>query len=154
MPRLDIELQNESHGPCVPDERALHVWVRAALDGAGFAGDAELTCRVVDEAEGRELNAQWRGKDYATNVLSFPLDMPEEAGIPYLGDLVVCAPVVGREAAEQGKDVEAHWAHLIVHGVLHLLGFDHIDNAEAEEMERLEVHVLATLGYPDPYLQD
>ncbi|HKK22196.1 MAG TPA: rRNA maturation RNase YbeY, partial [Pseudohaliea sp.] len=127
-------------------------WVAAALGGDG--GAAELTVRVVDEAEGRELNRRYRGKDYATNVLSFPADLPPGVDLPLLGDLVLCAPVVAREAAGQGKLEAHHWAHLTVHGVLHLLGEDHQGDAEAERMEAAERRILAGLGMPDPYAGD
>ncbi len=117
--------------------------------------ESELTIRLVDEAEGLELNSTYRHKDYATNVLSFPADVPDELlDIPLLGDLVICAPVVAREALEQRKPLQAHWAHLVIHGCLHLLGYDHIDDAEAEEMETLERELLAELGHPDPYACD
>lgn len=119
------------------------------------SADSELTIRLVDDAEGRELNHTWRQKDYATNVLSFPADVPDELlDIPLLGDLVICVAVVEREAKEQGKALEAHWAHLVMHGCLHLLGYDHIDDEEAEEMEALERTLLAELGHPDPYADD
>lgn len=151
---LALELQNElperEQGD-LPTQVDFEHWIATALEKAGHAGDVELTLRIVDEAEGRALNAEWRGKEYATNVLSFPMEMPEHAGIPYLGDLVICAPVVAREAAAQDKAVAAHWAHLSIHGLLHLLGFDHETEAEAEQMEALEVQIVTSLGYPDPY---
>ena len=117
-------------------------WARAALVGGG-----EITIRLVDPDEGQELNAEYRGKDYATNVLSFPYDTEPVV----LGDLVICPSVVAREAAEQNKPLAAHYAHLTVHGMLHLQGFEHEDDAEAEEMEAREREILAGLGYPDPY---
>lgn len=147
--QLDIEIACE--GASVPPEASLQAWLGAALDAAGADKDAEVSVCIVDEAEGQALNAQYRHKDYPTNVLSFPADIPAEVGIPLLGDLVVCAPVVAREAAEQGKSLEAHWAHMLVHGTLHLLGYDHIEEAEAEEMEALETGVLTQLGFPPPY---
>ena len=107
--------------------------------------------RIVDEAEGRALNARWRGRDYATNVLSFPAELPPGVALPLLGDLVVCAPVVAREAAEQGKPEADHWAHLVIHGTLHLLGFDHESESDAVVMEGLERELLAGLGIGDPY---
>jgi len=112
---------------------------------------ASVSVRIVDAEEGRALNARWRERDRPTNVLSFPADLPPELELPLLGDLVLCAPVVLREAAEQGKRVEDHWAHLVIHGVLHLLGMDHQDDAEAEEMEQREREILAALGIDDPY---
>jgi len=136
-------------GEPVPACDAFRAWADAAL--AGRRERAELCVRVVDVAEGEALNARYRGKAYATNVLSFPAELPPELGLPLLGDLVLCAPVVLREAHEQGKPADAHWAHLTVHGVLHLLGFDHVHPDEAETMEALERAVLARCGYPDPY---
>ena len=117
---------------------------------------AEVTLRIVDEEEGRALNHEYRGKDYATNVLTFTFDddMPVIEGLPVMGDIVMCAPVVAKEAAEQGKTLEAHYAHLLVHGMLHLQGFDHLDDDEAEEMEGLETRLLAELGFADPYASE
>jgi len=149
---LELDLQLASDAP-VPSEADLRTWCALALRQR--SADSELTIRLVDEAEGRELNHTWRQKDYATNVLSFPADVPDELlDIPLLGDLVICVPVGAREAAEQGKTLEAHWAHLVIHGCLHLLGYDHIDDEEAEEMEALERELLAELGHPDPYADD
>ncbi len=145
---LELDLQLASDAP-VPSEADLRTWCALALRQR--SADSELTIRLVDEAEGRELNHTWRQKDYATNVLSFPAELLD---IPLLGDLVICVPVVAREAAEQGKKLEAHWAHLVIHGCLHLLGYDHIDDEEAEEMEALERELLAELGHPDPYADD
>jgi probable rRNA maturation factor len=125
--------------------------VTAALIGAGRADDAELSIRLVDAAEGRALNQRYRGKDYATNVLSFPVELPAGVTVPLIGDLVICAPVVAREAKEQGKSGREHWAHLTVHGVLHLMGYDHMLDMQAEVMESLECQILATLGIADPY---
>jgi len=150
---LELDLQIASEAPDLPSEADFRSWCELALRQR--QNDSELTIRLVDEAEGRELNKTWRHKDYATNVLSFPADVPDELlDIPLLGDLVICAPVVTREAAEQGKSAQAHWAHLVIHGCLHLLGYDHIDDAEAEEMEGLERELLAELGHPDPYAAD
>lgn len=149
---LELDLQRASDAPA-PSEEQLRQWCALALRQR--SADSELTIRLVDEAEGRELNNTWRHKDYATNVLSFPADVPDELlDIPLLGDLVICIAVVEREAAEQGKALEAHWAHLVIHGCLHLLGYDHIDDDEAEEMEALERTLLAELGHPDPYADD
>ncbi|MFV3411938.1 rRNA maturation RNase YbeY [Pseudomonas nitroreducens] len=150
---LELDLQVVSEAPGLPSEAQFRQWCELALRQR--QNDSELTIRLVDEAEGRELNKTWRHKDYATNVLSFPADVPDELlDIPLLGDLVICAPVVAREAAEQGKAAEAHWAHLVIHGCLHLLGYDHIEDEEAEEMEGLERELLAELGHPDPYAAD
>ncbi|MGN8277371.1 rRNA maturation RNase YbeY [Pseudomonas sp. SMN5] len=149
---LELDLQRASDLPA-PSEALFRRWCELALRQR--SADSELTIRLVDEPEGRELNHTWRQKDYATNVLSFPADVPDELlDIPLLGDLVICVPVVEREAAEQGKASEAHWAHLVIHGCLHLLGYDHIEDDEAEEMEALEQTLLAELGHPDPYAGD
>ncbi|MGZ0019715.1 rRNA maturation RNase YbeY [Nitrosomonas sp. wSCUT-2] len=130
-----------SEAPARPQFRR---WVKAALQR-----DAEVVLRLVDEAEGRDLNRQFRGKDYATNVLTFVYDDTQ----PLTGDIVLCAPVVQQEAQQQHKDVIAHYAHLTVHGILHLQGYDHMADAEAAEMEQLEIAILAKLGYPDPYAE-
>ncbi|WP_417223576.1 rRNA maturation RNase YbeY [Amphritea sp.] len=134
----------------LPSEAQLTAWVSAALKGR--LEDAELSIRIVDAEESRTLNHQYRGKDSSTNVLSFPFEMPEGIELDLLGDLVICAEVVAREAEQQNKPLLNHWCHMVVHGVLHLLGFDHINNAEAEEMEQLERDILAGLDIPDPYL--
>jgi probable rRNA maturation factor len=110
-----------------------------------------MTIRVVDEDEIRQLNRDYRGKDYATNVLSFESDLPPELDIPLLGDIIICPAVVQREAAEQCKTLDAHWAHMVIHGTLHLQGYDHIEDSEAEAMEALEIAIMQQLGYADPY---
>lgn len=149
---LELDLQLASAAPA-PAETDFRRWCEMALSQR--SADSELTIRLVDEPEGRELNHTYRHKDYATNVLSFPAEVPDGLlDIPLLGDLVICVPVVEREAAEQGKALDAHWAHLVIHGCLHLLGYDHIEDDEAEEMEALERKLLAELGYPDPYAGD
>lgn len=156
MIELDLQLATEAGD--LPAEAQLRRWVELALRQR--TADSELTIRLVDAEEGQELNRTYRYKDYATNVLSFPAEVPDGPGgeplldIPLLGDLVICVPVVEREAREQNKALEAHWAHLVIHGCLHLLGYDHIDDEEAEEMEGLERQLLAELGYPDPYRDD
>ena len=148
---IELDLQLASSGT-VPATAERQRWCELALRQR--SGASELTIRLVDEEECRELNRTWRHKDYPTNVLSFPADVPDEfLDIPLLGDLVICVPVVEREAAEQGKPPAAHWAHLVIHGCLHLLGYDHIEDAEAEEMEALERQLLAELGHPDPYAE-
>lgn len=113
--------------------------------------DQEMTLRFVGIEESQSLNHQFRGKDKPTNVLSFPFESPPGMEMPLLGDLVVCAPIISREANEQNKQVAHHYAHMIVHGILHLLGYDHIDDAQAEEMEALEIRILAELAIDDPY---
>lgn len=133
----------------VPAPASFRRWAEAACRGR--IKRADIAIRVVDEREGRSLNHHYRGKDYATNVLSFPAELPEGVPLPLLGDLVICAPVVAREAVEQGKPLNGHYAHLTVHGVLHLLGLDHEDVREAEAMEAIERAILADLGHADPY---
>jgi len=135
----------------LPSAVSFRRWVEAALHGAKRREPAELSIRIVDGDEGRALNRDYRGKDYATNVLSFPVEQPPGVTLPLIGDLAICAPVVLREAAEQGKAARDHWAHLTIHGVLHLLGYDHVDDREAVAMETLETRILAGLGIADPY---
>ncbi|RBF90322.1 rRNA maturation RNase YbeY, partial [Xanthomonas oryzae pv. oryzae] len=151
--RLDVAVSYALPRAGLPSAVSFRKWVAAALKGR--IREADLAVRVVDEKEGCSLNHHYRGKDYATNVLSFPAELPEglPKGIkmPLLGDLVICAPVVAREAAEQGKSLAAHYAHLTVHGTLHLLGWDHDDDKEADAMEQLEREILADLGIDDPY---
>lgn len=144
---IDIQYAVSAEG--VPPEDRLRDWASLALSGR--ADTAELCIRIVDEAEITALNHQYRGKDYPTNVLSFPYEALPGVESAQLGDIVICAPVVAREAVEQHKPVESHWAHMVVHGALHLLGFDHLDAAGADRMETLETHLLEQLGYPDPY---
>ncbi|PZQ15506.1 MAG: rRNA maturation RNase YbeY [Rhodanobacter denitrificans] len=135
----------------LPQRASFERWVAAAVAGARRRRATELSIRLVGADEGRRLNHQYRGRDYATNVLSFPAELPPGVRLPLIGDLIVCAPVVAREAAEQGKAARDHYAHLTVHGVLHLLGYDHEHDADAERMEALETRVLAGLGIADPY---
>ena len=151
MPRLELGVSYAAPRPGVPTPASFRRWVDAALQGARHRKPAELSIRIVDAREGRALNRQYRGKDYATNVLSFPVDLPRGIASPLLGDLVICAPVVAREAREQGKPPRDHYAHLTVHGVLHLLGFDHQNERDAKHMEMLETRILAGLGIADPY---
>ena len=151
MSQLDVAVGYATARKGVPAPASFRRWVEAALKGARRRKGTELSIRIVDADEGQSLNLQYRGKDYATNVLSFPVELPPGVDVPLIGDLVICAPVVTREAAEQGKKAADHWAHLTVHGTLHLLGYDHIDDAEAETMEALETRVLAGLGIADPY---
>lgn len=133
----------------LPSKEQLTLWVQQVLQQ--FNRRAELSLRIVDEAEGLQLNQEYRGKARATNVLSFPFDQSVPLEIPYLGDIVLCAPVVKKEAQQQNKTMQAHYAHLIIHGVLHLLGYDHVDEGQAIEMERLEIHALSQLGFANPY---
>ena len=152
--RLDVAVGYAVPRKGVPAAVSFRRWAAAALEGR--IREADLAIRIVGSREGRALNRHYRGRDYATNVLSFPADLPEGlpegVRMPLLGDLVICAPVVAREAKEQGKPLAAHYAHLTVHGVLHLLGWDHGDDVEAEAMEQLERSILAGLGVADPYL--
>lgn len=138
---FDLVIQRSPRAAHIPTDRSLRAWARAALGRA-----ANVTVRYVGAAEGRRLNREFRGKDYATNVLTF---LYEDR--PLRGDIVICAPVVAREAREQSKSLRAHHAHLLVHGLLHLQGYDHEREADAARMERRERVVLAKLGYPDPY---
>jgi len=135
----------------VPAAASFRLWVEAALKGAKRRKATELSIRIVDAKEGRTLNRDYRGKDYATNVLSFPVELPPGITLPLIGDMAICAPVVAKEAKEQGKHPRDHWAHMTVHGVLHLLGYDHMEDAEAEAMEALETRILAGLGIANPY---
>lgn len=132
-----------------PSPRRLRGWAEAVL--ARLGSDGEVLLRIVEAGEGAELNRLWRGREGPTNVLSFPLPAPRGVPIEVLGDIVVCAPVVDREAVEQGKPRDAHWAHMVVHGLLHLFGHDHQRPAETARMEQLEIELLGQLGYRDPY---
>ena len=136
----------------VPTLESIQSWVKTALQLAGFKHEsAELTIRVVDEAESQQLNNDYRQKNKSTNVLSFPFEVPEGVPCDLLGDLVVCFPVVKKEALEQNKALNDHWAHMLIHGTLHLLGFDHLEDDEAEEMESLEISILNQLNISNPY---
>ena len=146
---LSIDIQMACPSEEAPDEDSIKRWASAAIRDE--RDNSELNLRIVDERESADFNHQYRGKTDATNVLSFPFDAVTPEPLPILGDLVVCAPVVNREASEQQKSSEAHWAHIIVHGVLHLLGYDHIDNSDAEQMEALETAILLELNFPAPY---
>ncbi|MEM9760350.1 MAG: rRNA maturation RNase YbeY [Pseudomonadota bacterium] len=148
---LTLDIQRDSALDSPSDEQLQRsVSTALAATEAGTA-DAEISLRLVDEDEMRELNGRYRDRDYATNVLSFPAELPAVVDLPLLGDIVICAPVVQREATEQGKAQDAHWDHMLVHGVLHLLGYDHLEDGEAELMESLERRILASLGHADPY---
>lgn len=156
-----LEFENACPELEVPQEDAFRHWMDATLQAcAARATDKPVTLsiRIVDENESAQLNRDYRGKDYATNVLSFTNDLPDlilDALDEYpLGDLAICAPVVLREAAEQGKTADAHWAHMLIHGLLHLQGYDHEDDTQAEEMEALERRILKDLGIADPYQDD
>lgn len=145
---MEVEVQIAVDEGEVPDPAHIRDWAGAAL---ADQDDAELVIRVVDESEGQALNSRYRDRDCATNVLSFPCELPSGVPAALLGDIVICAPIVAREAEEQGKEPAAHWAHMVVHGVLHLLGYDHEESEQAARMESRERDVLAGLGFPDPY---
>ena len=153
-PQLTLSLGYAAGRKGVPTSASFRTWVEAALRGAKRRKATELSIRIVGTKEGRMLNREYRGRDYATNVLSFPAELPPGVKLPLIGDLAICAPVVAREAVEQSKHSRDHWAHMTVHGVLHLLGYDHIDDAEAEVMEALETRILAGLGIANPYAID
>ncbi len=145
---LDLQLATEAKD--LPTEKQIKQWLEAAI--LPFQAEAEVTVRIVDEAESQQLNFDYREKNKPTNVLSFPFECPPGIELPLLGDLVICAQVVAKEAAEQHKSLSAHWAHMVVHGSLHLLGFDHINEEDATEMEAEEIQILAELGFADPYV--
>ena len=145
-----LDIQSASSSEDTPDDQSIKRWVSAAIGSK--TGDTELSIRIVDEAEGKALNETYRGASGPTNVLSFPFDEKTPEPMPLIGDIVVCAPVVAREAAQQNKDLNAHWAHMIIHGVLHLLGYDHQNDLEAAIMESLETEIMQKLGFPPPYI--
>ena len=134
----------------IPSHAELEAWANAVLDFEGL-DEHEVTIRFTDESESQSLNSEYRGKDKPTNVLSFPFEAPPGIEMNLLGDLIVCAPVISREAVEQNKKVLHHYAHMTVHGMLHLLGYDHIEDSEAEEMESKEIAILAGMGIDNPY---
>ncbi len=151
MPVL-VNIENVSRCDPVPDPADMRRWLTAAIRRQTTQG--EISVRIVGLEEGTEFNNRYRKQSGPTNVLSFTADVPEFVGSDLLGDLVVCAPVINREAREQGKTAAAHWAHILVHGALHLLGYDHIENTEALEMEALETQILGELGFAPPYAGD
>lgn len=146
---LDLQIACENSSG-LPAESDFQKWLDVVLPQ--FQEESEVTIRIVDDAESHELNMTYRGKDKSTNVLSFPFEAPPAMELPLLGDLVICRQVVEKEAQEQQKALLAHWAHMVVHGSLHLLGYDHIVDEEAEEMESIEIEIMQSLGYPDPYI--
>ena len=148
---IDLQIACEQESG-LPTAEQIEQWATAAVQPQ--SDEVEMTVRIVDEAESHELNLNYRGKDRPTNVLSFPFECPDEVELPLLGDLVICRQVVEREAQEQEKPLMAHWAHMVVHGSLHLLGYDHIEDNEAEEMESLETQIMTGLGFADPYLSE
>ena len=146
---ITIDLQNESNSSSIPDIQLITHWVSAALT-ADYSV-LEQTIRIVDESESQQLNKSYRAQDKPTNVLSFPADDSSYLDYVHLGDLVICAPIVEQEAQQQQKSLVAHWAHMVVHGMLHLQDFDHIDDEDAQKMEALEIEILAGLGHTNPY---
>lgn len=145
-----VEIQTASKTLNAPKSELIQRWVNTALHD--FPKDSEVVVRIVDEAESAQLNKKYRHKDGATNVLSFPSGLPDVVDLNLLGDLVVCAPVILKEATEQQKKTEDHWAHIIVHGVLHLLGYDHLNDNDADIMETKEIGILQQLNISNPYL--
>jgi probable rRNA maturation factor len=151
MPHLELDLQIATDAVNnLPSEADFRLWVEKALPTVGE--EFEVTIRIVDEEESHALNHEYRGKDKSTNVLSFPFEAPPGLDLPLLGDLVICTQVVEREAEEQKKELLHHWAHMTIHGILHLRGYDHINDDEADEMEAIETKLLASLAISDPYL--
>jgi probable rRNA maturation factor len=147
---IDIQTAPEIAGADIPSESQLISWLAPVFQQHQL-DEHEITIRFVDDVESAELNNTYRGKNYPTNVLSFPFEAPPGVDVPLLGDLVVCVPVIEKEAKEQGKTLNNHYTHMVIHGCLHLLGYDHIDDSEAEEMEALEIKLLAEIGIDDPY---
>lgn len=150
MPIL-IDIQRACPSENIPSDNSIKRWAAAAL--GNHSDPTELSIRVVGESESAILNKQYRGKSGATNVLSFPFSAVTPEPLPLLGDLVICAPIVSAEAKQQNKSLQAHWAHMIVHGILHLVGYDHCDNSDAQVMEALETEILLGLNYPAPYTE-
>lgn len=153
---MEIVVQNIIESTSIPTEQQFALWIKQVLAHLEIdSQNIELTIRVVSGEESQSLNAAYRQKDKSTNVLSFPFEAPEfiptEELDNNLGDLVICEAVVADEAKAQTKSLESHWAHMVVHGTLHLLGYDHIDDSEAEEMETIEVNIMQSLGFADPY---
>ncbi len=147
---MNIDVQYATDWPNLPDKNNIRQWVETALKDLNE--NAELTIRIVGEEEGTQLNELWRKSKGPTNVLSFTHDGAKEIAPDFIGDIVICAPVVDREAIEQNKNNHAHWAHMVVHGVLHLIDFDHINPEDAERMESLEIKILEKLNVKNPYL--
>lgn len=151
--KVNLYYENASAaGEHVPASSEVQFWIETTLNNVGAGREqVSLAVRVVDEAEIADMNQRYRAKPGPTNVLSFPFEDPPGVESDELGDVIICAPVVQREAREQGKTEAAHWAHMVVHGVLHLCGYDHVENADAEIMEGKETSILAGLGFPAPY---
>jgi len=148
---LDLQLASENLQD-LPDEASIITWLECIVKR--FQDDAEVTVRIVDEAESQQLNSDYRGKDKPTNVLSFPFEVPEGIELDLLGDLLICKQVVEQEALAQQKPLNSHWAHMVIHGTLHLLGYDHIIDDEADVMESLETEIMLELQFEDPYITE
>ena len=147
--QIDLDLQIACQANNLPSENDFKHWLAQIL--TIYQQDFELTIRIVDTLESQQLNHQYRNKNKPTNVLSFPFEVPEGIELNLLGDLVICADIVAQEAKQQQKHLQAHWAHMVIHGCLHLLGYDHINDDEAEAMEAIEIDLICQLGFPDPY---
>lgn len=150
MNKLEVQLASTASDQ--PRQQQLQHWVDHALKQA--QGDTEIVIRIVDADESQQLNQRYRQQDKATNVLSFPFQTPLGISTDLLGDLVICAPIMATEAEQQNKTAEAHWAHIVIHGVLHLLGFDHIEHQDAQRMESEEIKILHSLGFANPYTEE
>lgn len=148
--KIELDIQRAIQSKTIPSDEKFNLWVHSVL--SQYSKPFELTIRIVDSAESQQLNHQYRQKDKPTNVLSFPFEVPEGIELDLLGDLVICAEIVETEATEQNKALEAHWAHMVIHGCLHLLGYDHISDDEADEMEALEIKILMQMGFSNPYV--
>ncbi|RKZ36817.1 MAG: rRNA maturation RNase YbeY [Gammaproteobacteria bacterium] len=160
---IEVDVQYASAEANLPNKKTLSHWINVAFSCIPLeqTGDlpckilpqrqVEMTIRLVDETEGTQLNETWRGGVGPTNVLSFPFECPPGVDMPLLGDIIICAPLVAREATKQNKSLSAHWTHLVIHGTLHLLGYDHIEESQAQLMENLEIRILHDLGYSNPY---
>ncbi len=148
---LDLQIAVEDQ-QSLPAKQDFQAWLNETVQL--FQADAEVTVRLVDEQESHQLNLEYRGMDKPTNVLSFPFEAPPGIEIDLLGDLIICKQIVEKEALEQNKQLKAHWAHMVVHGALHLLGYDHIEDDEADEMESLETEIMQKMGFTDPYIDE
>ncbi|MEX1033208.1 MAG: rRNA maturation RNase YbeY [Cellvibrionaceae bacterium] len=150
---LSVDIQVVSDGDDPPDPDSIRCWLRAVLERElpTEQGEVEVSVRLVDRDESQRLNRQYRHKNTPTNVLSFPSELPANLPFRHLGDIVACVPVIREEARQQRKSLNAHWAHMMVHGALHLLGYDHIEDSDAEIMEAREINILAQLDIADPY---
>ncbi|MFK8067407.1 MAG: rRNA maturation RNase YbeY [Gammaproteobacteria bacterium] len=148
---LELDVQRVFTTQEIPEDEQFKTWTKTALIAGGREENSQLAIRIVDEEEGQKLNEQWRHKKGPTNVLSFSMSGLDLIAPELLGDIVICAPIIKKEAQEQSKTLQSHWAHMVIHGVLHLLGYDHSIDSEAEKMEMLEIKIMAELGYSDPY---